>query len=140
MRLLIFAFLCVILISCKKYDEGPFVSFRGKEKRLVGNWLPENPVEFAGGLGNEVFEFRIMKDNEVLLVMRDSIATDTQFVEGSWSWINKKKEVVLTLDTVNLRRGFLPKVQDTMVVTRLRYQGLKFKSWFIGDMLYNRKE
>ncbi len=33
--------LIVFLTSCKKYDEGPWISFNSKEKRLVGTWEVE---------------------------------------------------------------------------------------------------
>jgi hypothetical protein len=31
-------FIVLLLGSCKKYDEGPWISFRSKEKRIIGTW------------------------------------------------------------------------------------------------------
>jgi len=40
-KLILLVFICLIMIipvSCSKYQDGPLISFRKKEKRLAGTW------------------------------------------------------------------------------------------------------
>lgn len=37
-----FLVIAVVFVSCKKYDEGPKISFRTKKARVVGNWDVES--------------------------------------------------------------------------------------------------
>lgn len=37
-KLLLILFIPLLLVSCKKYEDGPSISFRSAEKRLAGKW------------------------------------------------------------------------------------------------------
>jgi len=43
MKKIVIALLCsIVLVSCKKYEEGPAFSFRSVSNRITGNWKVEN--------------------------------------------------------------------------------------------------
>jgi len=66
---LIFLFLTFAFVfgSCKKYDEGPKISFRTKKSRVVGNWSVESAYLYDPTSKNNY--------DSLSLVYRDSLIT-----------------------------------------------------------------
>jgi hypothetical protein len=89
----------ILLLSGCKYEEGPFLSFTGVEKRIRGSWTISNV--YKNGVEtdtesptvveakNATFEF--YKSRTLLInYMQDNINKESS---GSWEFGNKKKTI-----------------------------------------------
>ncbi|MCX7861815.1 MAG: hypothetical protein N2449_02335 [Bacteroidales bacterium] len=72
-KLFVYCMLLSLLLSCKKYEEGPFISFRSKEERLANTWKVakyfENGVDKTNDFNNVFngYAMTINKDNSYSL-------------------------------------------------------------------------
>jgi hypothetical protein len=101
MRLALFILLgCIIIPSCKKYDEGPSLSILGKQQRLTGKWeltsffLNENEINITNKTDltinkNGTFSTSIL------------IGTNTFSNNGNWTFSDKKESLLLTYSAQN---------------------------------------
>jgi hypothetical protein len=92
---IIIVFILIFTTSCSKYEEGPIISFRSKEKRLINTWEIKEILrngencEFSG---NSVYVF-----NEDGTGAHDYLAMDC-YIE--WEF-DKKKENLLIKENSN---------------------------------------
>lgn len=101
----IILFICInVFISCKKYNNGPSISFRSRTSRVANEWIVENYkinetdfTSFISGYmetftksgnynytwgklnGNGSWEFR-NHDNEILLIGNDKQSSRTLYI------------------------------------------------------------
>jgi len=95
--ILIFA---LVLTNCKKYDEGPCLSFRSKKDRVVGKWQTDrwfvNKVEQASAmLYDQKHEFT--KDGKYLWSGTNPYTGVSSGSEGTWEFRSRKEQLVLGL-------------------------------------------
>ncbi len=97
--LFLLVFLVGVFSTCKKYEEGPCISFKTKKSRLTGNW---EPVVF---LANEIDSLLFLKadtcygfysflDNNDVNQKSQIIINDPFIIcheYGAWSFINQKE-------------------------------------------------
>ena len=92
--------LIVFLTSCKKYDEGPWISLNSKEKRLVGTWEVEK-FTVNGYDSTHYFrkydspKFAIVESG--LFILLEDILTapinPRKSLSGYWNFEDKKREL-----------------------------------------------
>lgn len=126
-------YLCVILLcSCRKYDEGPLVSFRNPREVIAGNWrISSYTVDGADSMwvinglhlqGN--FEFKPYYDNDDLPELFVFTKEDTiDYIYGSrWKYEKRSGSHMVELHINDFRRGI--KIEDfnsEMMPFRLLY-------------------
>jgi hypothetical protein len=109
--------LVISLASCKKYPEGPLVSFRSREDRLVNEWacgdVLVNNVSGNGGLyGNHFFSFA-----------EAGVYTETNGANaatGKWEMTSNDDSLICTINT-------------NYVIHRFRIMKLKHKSVWLDE-------
>jgi len=89
------------LVSCIKYDEGPFVSFRSKQARVANNWLIESvtlngqdTTPLFGGLRDWTFT----KDGYYTKNYEISLFNE----RGRWEFADDYKTIKVTSDSGNI--------------------------------------
>jgi hypothetical protein len=101
------AFAFIITSSCKKYPDGPLISFQTKVKRIVGIWDVEyfeiNGYDSTSYLKNKPFYgmYRLDKDGETgqghyLQYLPEE---EKYFDNGTWDLRNKKNDLAIYLAT-----------------------------------------
>ena len=98
-RITIYLFLFILLFtSCKKYDEGPWISFNSKDKRLIGTWELE---KFIVNGYDSTHYFR-KYDSPIFAIVESGIYISLEDVltapnnprkglSGYWSFEDKKR-------------------------------------------------
>ena len=94
--ILIIGTLFPILHSCKKYEEGPWISFRSKEKRLTGIWDLIEATKSNGSVVPDSLVTTGLSFGSQLSGGNCSFHTvnsDTVHLPCSWYWSNKKESL-----------------------------------------------
>ena len=89
-------------MGCKKYDEGPLISFIPKDERVANTWI----VEKAFDDGNDVtgnfdeYTLTLTEDNDAQLVANYTIlGVEFEFdTEGTWSFEDKKERIKMDFE------------------------------------------
>jgi len=88
-----------IFSSCKKYDEGPAISLRSKEKRLCQEWKLKK-IELNGTIDpDEDFSYYywdIHKEGTIDARLKYTDESDEETIELDWEWINDKEGIKIT--------------------------------------------
>tara|TARA_R110002111_G_scaffold248050_1_gene311456 strand:+ start:413 stop:835 length:423 start_codon:yes stop_codon:yes gene_type:complete len=121
-KLLLAAGMGIILSfgSCKKYEDGPGLSFRTKTTRLVGNW---ELIEVDGQQISRFGEFTLIdfdKDGDFTMAgsYYDYNGQYVSFREiGDWEWENGKEEIEVQGSTF----------KEDWEILRLTYRELWFE-------------
>ena len=72
MKKIVKVFLLIIVITaCSKYEDGPFISFRSKEKRLCKKWELDESENIENLKVEDFFRFEIefKKNNEFIIYL-----------------------------------------------------------------------
>jgi hypothetical protein len=84
--------------SCKKYDEGPAISFRSKKARVVNKWKAEKVMENGKDVTSDyqgvTWEFK--DDNKFYFNFLGILP-----ITGKWEFNNDKSKIILTYDITN---------------------------------------
>lgn len=81
--------------ACKKYEEGPVVSFRTKKERVVNQWKVEEATADDGSDRTDQYDQQVWEftdDNEFLY--KSDTSSGTQ--EGKWHFENDNEEIFLS--------------------------------------------
>lgn len=106
MKKLVFCFSVMMLFfGCKKYPDGPLLSLRTKEHRMVGNWDVEyfsvNGYDSTEYLRSQPFygkyQFRKGDYSSGDFIFKNS--SNSYTASGSWIFTNNKKYLALALTT-----------------------------------------
>lgn len=90
----------IILGACRKYEEGPNVSFRTKKARVTNNWK----VESASLNGTEVSmdplwakqKHYMYRNGSYVLTIIDPITLELKNLQGSWTLYDHDTKIALT--------------------------------------------
>jgi len=87
----------IVLLSCKKYEDGPLVSFRSKQARIVGRWELDKVIVNGVEKRDDLFFFRmdISDGGEVVLYGKGGI------IKGVWQFDNNKESIKFKFETDN---------------------------------------
>ena len=88
--------LAVVLSSCKKYEEGPALSFRTKDARVVNDWDVKYALEDGKDKTFLYKDFTINFTEDGRFVATN-IASDSSTVEqsGFWDLVDNKEDIRL---------------------------------------------
>lgn len=82
------------LVSCKKYEEGPSVSFQSKKARVSNTWEIEKLVIDGDDLTSlqvDDYYLKFSKDGGY-----ESGAGSDKFTEGNWEFTSNKENIKIT--------------------------------------------
>jgi len=123
----------LIFGSCSKYEDGPFISFRSKQERLINTWaytlVLRNGANVTFGAVDGSINYAAseigfndeMRFSDIFYL--DSLYTQR---DGDWVFNDKKKEVHLTYDDNGETRTFR--------ITRLKEKDLHFEEDFDNNL------
>lgn len=120
----------IALISCKKYDEGPLISFRSKVNRLTGKWKMTNDTA-------EIF-WELTKEqvfNEILILENK----DTLQKNGNWRFEDDKENIRVTWPNPSVLKANNPandSANTTSPFLSIDYKILKLRNdklWLIDE-------
>jgi hypothetical protein len=89
-----------IISSCKKYEEGPALSFRSKKARLENKWKYDEISinEEKQLLSAEELEYRISFDKEDIVIKQTSTTSGPVTFVGKYSLMDDKEKIKTTFD------------------------------------------
>jgi hypothetical protein len=94
--------LTFVASSCKKYDDGPFISVRSKEERMANTWVIENAYDKGNDVTSDYdqYELYMDKDSKAKLTSKyKSGSIEFSFsTEGFWRFENSKNDVRFDFD------------------------------------------
>ncbi len=128
MKKLIFILLPSLLISlasCKGYDEGPFLSFKKPETRIVNSWIPEVVLDESG------YDITDQYDDVNYVYMSNGIVEVNKLVagvyqsqySGTWELTEDKEKIVLRFS------GNFSSGSDTLLILRLKSKSF----WYVSS-------
>ena len=96
-RIAIILALTIVGTSCKKYEEGPFISFRSKKERVANTWKIDKAYENGQETTGSYDQYRLYmsKDGDASLTSIYSTSNFTAEFEtdGTWMFVNNKENI-----------------------------------------------
>lgn len=88
-----------ILPACKKYEDGPGISFRTKKGRLVGEWqLDEIEIDGADYTSDiNTWDLDFDKEGDFSMTFQ-AIGFESDSYDGEWDFSNDKEELEIKYD------------------------------------------
>lgn len=85
-------FFIQLFIGCKKYEEGPLISLRGKKSRITNEWKLEKQIENKTGESKQFSEviWDIRRDNSIIQTSSGNT------YKSEWSFNGSKEELIVT--------------------------------------------
>lgn len=119
----IFLMFIVFLFGCRKYPEGPELSFRTKKSRLENKWQIDkrflNGVQIVMGNDDLIYvEFK--KDGTFEKQVEDSNGSP-KLVRGSWEFTDRKKRIIITTPAYTSKIGAVPEKSELYRILRLAH-------------------
>lgn len=117
--------LLVIIVSCKKYNNGPRVSVLPKKYRLVGDW---KMVKITTGDNTTS-----LAENDELKIKNNGkyeyyFIGDSSFQYGKWAFSKDKTKLIFTQDSSQL--------VNTYKIIELRNREIKLSPNLSPDLVY----
>ena len=88
------------LTTCKKYEEGPFVSFRSAEERVANDWRIEkyydDGVEQSLSDEDKNTKYTFTKDGKLTIIVPSQLGNLT--INGNWYFTDSKKKLVMAIN------------------------------------------
>jgi hypothetical protein len=112
---LVAAVALLFMASCSKFEDGPAISFRSKENRLIGKWKLTKWTEKGADVtsantdGDEIF-YEFLENNSVMISIGAAQPTD-----GTWEM--EETNVIMDLQLVSEIGNYIDK--DTLMLKRL---------------------
>ncbi len=114
------SFLIVGFISCKKYEEGPGLSFRSKSERLANSWriqsVTVNGIEKAADPLYAKQKHYIYESGSYVINIIDPVTLQAEDVQGQWTLYDQDRKLAVNRTNFN---GVADSLED--------YQILKLK-------------
>lgn len=118
----------IIITGCKKYEEGPALSLRSKEKRLCQEWNLDKFTyndEAITYQDNQKWVFRENGTLTITIIEDDS----SDEIEYDWRWANDKEDIEILYSNTNDEKSVMfdlknEKKEDWVL---LKIQKLKFE-------------
>ena len=127
--------LCIFLLipfGCKKYPEGPLLSFRSQTKRLINKWKIHKVLNYGDDITLDYintytdwslsFEDSTMSRTYTYVNKADNKSI-TRTDNGTWNFIDKGKEIEYTyIDSAGLT------ISEVIIILKLRNKEFWYKT------------
>lgn len=97
---LVFTLVALGFTSCRKYEEGPNISFRTKEARVTNNWRIESALVNGVEQGNDPYWekqkhyfYRNKSYNQTII---DPVSLEARNINGTWALYDNGKKIAIT--------------------------------------------
>ena len=111
--------------SCRKYEDGPYVSLRTRKGRVVNKWQKAEGDDYLLLL-TKIYSREFMRDGTYLMEY-DKDTASTQFAIGTWEFYDKQQYLILHLPEVTVRTAKFS-MRDTVQISKLKNDEL----WLIN--------
>ena len=88
------------LSSCKKYDEGPYLSLRSKTERAANTWKAEKVTEGGKDETSSYSEVRVTLTKGGDYTITSGKGIFSMPATGTWSFVNDKEDIQTTSDPI----------------------------------------
>lgn len=100
--ILFFAFVMLVSItSCRKYEEGPNVSFRTKKARITNNWKYESAqvdgVEVSLDPYYAKQKHYFYRDGKYIQTIIDPVTLEARNLQGNWVLYDNDRKIAITV-------------------------------------------
>jgi hypothetical protein len=114
--------------SCKKYEDGPMLSFRSKKARLVNVWVIEKVMSDGVDVTSNYPEDYTLefKDDETFLLTTNNLEFD-----GSWKFSDDKTNVLLTPTKTGIEEKYFIKKLKNKEFTYDYTSGTKVSTFYM---------
>lgn len=93
---------CVALFatSCRKYEEGPNISFRKKSSRIAGDWRVESAQ--VDGIEESTLPYwakqkhQFYSNNKYIQTIIDPVSLEARTLNGTWALYDHDKRIAIT--------------------------------------------
>lgn len=86
-----------VIVACKKYNEGPRISFRSKKERVSNEWvLSDRYVADTLNMWEDSLNTGVLRFTKAGFY---SLSTDTLQETGEWAFNHDKKKIVLDINS-----------------------------------------
>ena len=93
--------LASMIAGCKKYEDGPSISFASKKSRIEGKWEIEkvfiNGTEDTSHLNSKP-EIKFTKDGSFTYSSVNPYTSAVNVYDGNWEFKDQKKQLLLSLN------------------------------------------
>lgn len=126
----------LILAGCKKYEEGPALSLRSKEKRLCQEWNLDKFTYNDEAITNQDNQKWIFRENGTLTItIFEDDSSDK--MEYNWRWANDKEDIEILNSNTNDEKLVMfdlknEKEEDWVL---LKIQKLKFEQIILENRI-----
>ena len=87
--------------SCRKYEEGPNISFRSKKARITNNWKYEsaqvNGVEVSEDPYYAKQKHYFYRDGKYIQTIIDPVTLEVRNLQGNWVLYDHDKRIAVTV-------------------------------------------
>lgn len=117
--ILVALMVAMVLPSCKKYEEGPTLSFRSKTSRLVNEWKIEKysvaAIDVTSQFQRENTDYvmNIKEDGTIVYSYTNNTGDPITF-SATWEFNSDKTGVVITIGTVSVTNEILKLKKDEL--------------------------
>jgi len=112
----------LLLAACQKYEQGPLISFKSVEERLINDWQ----VEYAEDLSKVEEYTHVLHEKQYALSMHVNgrftlvyVDQDTVTVTGTWE-LRENKTKIIWQHNHRDPYGLLGEQQETSVILKLK--------------------
>lgn len=102
--LLVIFTISIGITSCKKYEEGPGLSFRSKKQRIANTWKYENyilnGVELAGNPQYQTTKVFMSANGEMNTTFINNITGIASSVNGNWELLDNDTKISIKQNNV----------------------------------------
>jgi len=129
-----------VLLSCRRYEDGPLFSIRSAEGRVENNWTAElisrNNIDETNRY--DIYDMNFDKDFNFDWTLKLETDTVARFWEGNWIFLSNKERMRLTyLDPTDTTET---KFRLDVEILRLKNDEMWIRYLQEGDQFYIRLE
>jgi hypothetical protein len=89
--------LILLLVSCRKYEEGPLVSFKSRTSRVVNDWTVKQVYV------NAQYEAGHLATGSKYSFSKDGKFSQDSTLTGTWRFLSNDEEIYLDYDVNSLK-------------------------------------
>lgn len=89
--------------SCKKYADGPFLSIKSPEVRLMRTWSVTKAISGSNDMTSlfQLVNYKVEFTAAEIKIVYSNFLTGTTIEQGTWKWAGADKKSILVTQTVS---------------------------------------
>ena len=88
--------------SCKKYADGPFLSIKSPEVRLMRTWRVTKAISGSNDMTSlfQLVNYKVEFTAAEIKIVYSNFLTGTTIEQGTWKWMDATKKSIIITQTV----------------------------------------